>query len=435
VESDDDDNDDDFEEEEDQVEVLRGSLHPKVTKSVKKEPTPPPTVVTRRRSGKTMEVSLPRTMPHIRVEGPIPSTPVLSLSKGSRSSNKKGKTPASGSKTKAKTSHTPKLVLSRTSLEAEIPNISARELEEVSASAETPLVSPFDFFSYLFPFTEIFCCSLSLCAPIALHTTITTANSVAGTSNVTVATPRAALAALSLCPLRIGLTQTPSWLLSVRMRLLASFLEFFSIISLSDPFLLSDLPLALSQYHQTVANYAGLSALALNARQQMHQAIQRIGDILFSVSDDGNRVFPDYLSNDAVEAALQVLDVVEGPEFNQADDQLAFLTGALGTKVFQDLFSRFPGGQVHPQAGSSSAMILSTPPNITAPLDPQSTDNSPPHKRARATKKADPLPFAPSIAASRNVSQGEGSSSTLPVTRSRGGSKSGTGKRKRAPRT
>jgi hypothetical protein len=146
VESDDDDHDDDFEEEEDQVEVLRTSLHPKVTKSVKKEPTPPPTVVTRRRSGKTMEVSLPRTMPHIRVEGPIPSTPVLSVSKGSRSSNKKGKTPASGSKTKAKTSHTPKLVLSRTSLEAEIPNISARELEEVSASAETPLVSPFDFF-------------------------------------------------------------------------------------------------------------------------------------------------------------------------------------------------------------------------------------------------------------------------------------------------
>jgi hypothetical protein len=200
------------------------------------------------------------------------------------------------------------------------------------------------------------------------------------------------------------------------------FPRVFSIISLSDPFLLSDLPLALSQYHQTVANYAGLSALALNARQQMHQAIQRIGDILFSVSDDGNQVFPDYLSNDAVEAALQVLDVVEGPEFNQADDQLAFLTGALSTQVFQDLFSRFPSGQVHPQAGSSSAMILSTPPNITAPLDPQSTDNSPPHKRARATKKADPLPFAPSIAASRNVSQGEGSSSTLPVTRSQGGS-------------
>ena len=183
-----------------------------------------------------------------------------------------------------------------------------------------------------------------------------------------------------------------------------------------------------------MANYSGLSALALNARQQMHQAIGRIGDILFSVSDNGKRAFPDYFSNDAVEAAVQLLDVVEGPEFNQADDQLAFLTGALGPQVFQDLFSRFPGGQMVPQAESSSAMIMSTPPDTTVPQEPQSTGNSPPHKRARATKKADPLPYAPSIAASRNVSQGEGSSSSLPIVRGRGGSKSGAVKRKRAPR-
>jgi hypothetical protein len=261
----------------------------------------------------------------------------------------------------------------------------------------------------------------------------TTVNSMAGTSNVTVATPHTTLAALFLCPLHIGLTQTPSWLSSVRMLSLVSFLGFPSIISLSDSFFLSDLPLALSHYHQTVANYTGLSALTLNAQQQMHQAIQRIGNILFSVSDNGNWVFPDYLLNNAVKAAVQVLDVVEDPEFNQADDQLAFLTGALSTQVFQDLFSRFPGGQAHPQTGSSSAMVLSTPPNTTALLDPQSTDNSPLHKRMQATKKADPLPFAPSITASCNVSQGEGSSSTLPVTRARGGSKSGAGKHKRAP--
>jgi hypothetical protein len=150
VDSTDDNNNNDFEEEEDQVEILHESLHPKVTKSVKKEPTPPSTVVTRRHSGKTMEVSLSRMMPHIWVKGPIPSTPVLSLSKGSHSSNKKGKTPASGSKTKAKTLHTSKLVLSRTSMEAKIPNISARKLEEVSASIETPLVSLSDFFPIYF---------------------------------------------------------------------------------------------------------------------------------------------------------------------------------------------------------------------------------------------------------------------------------------------
>ena len=172
-----------------------------------------------------MEVSLPRTMSHIRVEGSLPSTPVLSVSKGSRSSNRKGKTPASGSKSKAKAPPTPKLILTRTSLEAEIPNISARELEEASASAEVPLVSHF-ITSFLFRFTEISRYSPSSCVRIASRTIIMTALSAVGTPSVTAVFLHAVLAAPFLCLRRTDLIRPPSWLRLAKMLLLVGHFRF-----------------------------------------------------------------------------------------------------------------------------------------------------------------------------------------------------------------
>jgi hypothetical protein len=198
-----------------------------------------------------------------------------------------------------------------------------------------------------------------------------------------------------------------------------------------------ELPYAIAQFQQAVANYSGLQALILNARAQVVSAVTHVGGVLYSLSHEGNRAFPSYMSDAVIREACNLLDLVEDPDFVDNEDVRRVLTDYHNREVYKCIFELF-------QARYSDTPSSLAPMDVTS-QDPEVTSqDTPPSKRARqeappvassSTMPPPPLPFPmPEPMSARSISGGGASASSIPSSQGDGrsaGSSSKTNKRKR----
>jgi hypothetical protein len=183
-----------------------------------------------------------------------------------------------------------------------------------------------------------------------------------------------------------------------------------------------------------------MSSLAVAARRQLLQAIDRVGNILRGVSGDGARHFPSHFSDGTVIAATDLLDLVEHPDFSNEESALRLLESRFGPSVFQQIFKSSIFDSSTRLSDATGAMDVTPTP---AAVEGAQSPTPPPAKRARSSivnqpvassSRLAPPPFAlPEPMTTRTTSQGEASTSSHPS--SRGGARSVSSKRKRQSRS
>ena len=179
----------------------------------------------------------------------------------------------------------------------------------------------------------------------------------------------------------------------------------------------------MSQAQVAIANYSATSALAVLARQQVLDSIERIGAILDGVSGDGARLFPQFFSDGSVYSATDLLDLVEHADFSTEQSALELLTTRFGPSIFQAIFKEAFAEERSMQDDPRIQSVV-TPPAKRAR---RSTARPPVASSSKLVPASFPLPEPLST---RTISQGEASSSSRVSSRGRSRQASGTRKRK-----
>lgn len=197
-------------------------------------------------------------------------------------------------------------------------------------------------------------------------------------------------------------------------RFLVCFSNLFVNFLIIDRFFSLELPQAIAHYQQAGANYTALSALTINARQQVFSSIKNVANILSTTAEGPARLFPSHMGEDSIVAACDLLDLVEDPTFESEEDTLMALASKLGPEVFKNIFAQ---SREEAEASVASALMDVSPPRTTPLENVQSPQITPPPlKRMRSSHFPLPAPME-----ARTISQGEASTSS--VQSSQGGSR------------